>query len=93
MCINALLLLTIGSQLITNAHAQEGTLVIEGFEEAPEEVTSTIPNEYVIQEGDTLWDISNKFMGDSDNWPELWSLNEKITNPHWIYPGNRNWTR
>ena len=89
MCINALLLLTIGSQLITNANAQEGTLVIEGFEEAPEEVTSTLPNEYVIQEGDTLWDISNKFMGDSDSWPELWSLNEKITNPHWIYPGNK----
>lgn len=89
MCINALLMLTIGSQLIASASAQEGTLVIEGFEEVPEEVTSSLPDEYVIQEGDTLWDISNKFMGDSDNWPELWSLNEKITNPHWIYPGNK----
>jgi hypothetical protein len=39
--------------------------------------------------GDTLWDISSKFLGNSDNWPRLWSINEQITNPHWIYPGNR----
>ena len=44
---------------------------------------------YVIQEGDTLWDISTRFLGDPYQWPELWSVNEYITNPHWIYPGNR----
>lgn len=44
---------------------------------------------YVIQPGDTLWDISSRFLGDPQAWPGLWSLNEYITNPHWIYPGNR----
>ncbi len=43
---------------------------------------------YVIQVGDTLWDISTRFLADPYEWPELWSVNEYITNPHWIYPGN-----
>lgn len=47
------------------------------------------PDVYTIQVGDTLWDISQKFLGNPYNWPRLWSINEYITNPHWIYPGNR----
>lgn len=48
---------------------------------------------YVIQPGDTLWDISARFLGSPYEWPELWSVNEYITNPHWIYPGNRIYFR
>jgi len=44
---------------------------------------------YVVQPGDTLWDLSQKSLGASEHWPELWSINEYITNPHWIYPGSR----
>ncbi len=47
------------------------------------------PDVYVIQRGDTLWDISMKFLGNPYYWPRLWSINDYITNPHWIYPGNR----
>lgn len=47
------------------------------------------PDIYVIQRGDTLWDVASRFLGSSDYWPQLWSLNTYITNPHWIYPGNR----
>lgn len=47
------------------------------------------PDVYVVQNGDTLWDISTRFLGDAKYWPLLWSINEHITNPHWIYPGNR----
>ncbi|MBN1336633.1 MAG: LysM peptidoglycan-binding domain-containing protein [Deltaproteobacteria bacterium] len=43
---------------------------------------------YVVQPGDTLWDISTTFLGSSEYWPRLWSINDYITNPHWIYPGN-----
>lgn len=46
------------------------------------------PDRYIIQPGDTLWDISSAFMGDAYYWPRLWSFNDYITNPHWIYPGN-----
>src|SRR5512135_1913860 len=43
---------------------------------------------YTIQRGDTLWDISSKFLKDPFLWPKLWEKNPYITNPHWIYPGN-----
>jgi len=43
---------------------------------------------YTIKKGDTLWDISSKFLKDPFLWPTLWQRNPYITNPHWIYPGN-----
>jgi hypothetical protein len=43
---------------------------------------------YTIKKGDTLWDISSKFLKDPFLWPKLWQRNPYITNPHWIYPGN-----
>lgn len=69
------------SLLVLGANAQEGTTSFGG---AP-----GTPDFYLIQEGDTLWDISTRFLGDPYAWPQLWSVNEYITNPHWIYPGNR----
>ncbi len=42
---------------------------------------------YTIKKGDTLWDISSKFLSDPFLWPKLWQRNPYITNPHWIYPG------
>ncbi|HET8724462.1 MAG TPA: LysM peptidoglycan-binding domain-containing protein [Anaeromyxobacteraceae bacterium] len=46
------------------------------------------PASYVIQKGDTLWDLSGKFLDSPWYWPKLWSYNPQIENPHWIYPGN-----
>src|SRR5687768_12619042 len=43
---------------------------------------------YTIQSGDTLWDICARMLGDPFFWPKLWTFNQYITNPHWIYPGN-----
>src|SRR6267154_5914705 len=47
------------------------------------------PDEYTIQKGDTLWDLSQKFLNNPWYWPKIWSLNPAIENPHWIYPGNK----
>ncbi len=43
---------------------------------------------YSVQQGDTLWDLSDTLFGDSQFWPKVWSLNAgKIQNPHQITPG------
>jgi hypothetical protein len=47
-----------------------------------------VQQNYVIQRGDTLWDLSGKFLDSPWYWPKLWSYNPQIENPHWIYPGN-----
>jgi len=44
---------------------------------------------YTVQKGDTLWDLSDRLFDSSWRWPDLWSENRQISNPHWIYPGER----
>lgn len=44
---------------------------------------------YVIKKGDTLWGLSERFIKDPHYWPDLWARNSQITNPHFIYPGQK----
>ncbi len=44
---------------------------------------------YVVEEGDTLWDISADKLGDPFAWPAVWEANPQIIDPHLIYPGNQ----
>ena len=46
------------------------------------------PKTYVVEKGDTLWDISSIFLKQPWLWPKLWRLNPEIDNPHLIYPGD-----
>jgi hypothetical protein len=51
-------------------------------------IKSSAPAEYTVKRGDTLWGISNVFLKNPWEWPEIWYENPKVQNPHRIYPGD-----
>ncbi|MDO9307428.1 MAG: LysM peptidoglycan-binding domain-containing protein [Deltaproteobacteria bacterium] len=61
-------------------------VTIPCFAQATERDEPTI---YVIKQGDTLWGISERFIKDPNYWPNMWSNNSQVTNPHFIYPGQK----
>ena len=48
----------------------------------------TTPEIYTVRRGDTLWDLCSWFFNNPWYWPRVWSYNDRITNPNWIYPGD-----
>jgi hypothetical protein len=70
---------------MTAPHGQTGKVQMGAKGENPE-----APGEvHTVVKGDTLWDLSQKFLGSPWYWPKVWSYNPQIANPHWIYPGNQ----
>jgi hypothetical protein len=43
---------------------------------------------HVVVKGDTLWDITGKYLGNPYQWPSVWQKNPQIADAHWIYPGD-----
>lgn len=73
-----LLLTVFASQLAASAESQKPQSLLN----------PSVPNQYRVVEGDTLWDISALYLRDPWMWPEIWYANKQIANPHLIYPGD-----
>ena len=76
---------TEGAEVVDETPGRPGRVTIPpgqgGRETAPGEV-------HTVTKGDTLWDLSQRYLGSPWYWPKVWSYNPEIANPHWIYPGN-----
>ena len=57
--------------------------------QGPLRLNPDAPDTYIVQAGDTLWDISALFLSDPWRWPGLWQGNPHLDNPHLIYPGDQ----
>ena len=42
-----------------------------------------------VVKGDTLWELSQKYLSDPYLWPKLWSMNPQLSNPHQIEIGDK----
>ncbi|QGG79160.1 LysM peptidoglycan-binding domain-containing protein [Litorivicinus lipolyticus] len=63
-------------------------LAVTGSAVAESVMRSDHPDSYRVVKGDTLWDISARFLRSPWLWPEIWQANPDIANPHLIYPGD-----
>jgi hypothetical protein len=65
-----------------------GMLVTVAVYAAGAQLRTDHPDTYTVRRGDTLWDISAKFLTKPWLWPEIWQANPQVRNPHLIYPGD-----
>ena len=67
-----------GAMLLNTAHANN----------PPPTIKADAPNRYVVKKGDTLWDISGRYLDSPWRWKEIWATNKQIKNPNLIYPND-----
>ncbi len=65
-----------------------GMLVTLAVYAAGAQLRPNHPDSYTVRRGDTLWDISARFLTKPWLWPEIWQANPQVRNPHLIYPGD-----
>lgn len=59
-----------------------------GISAANPVLADNYPERYTVVKGDTLWDISSRFLQSPWRWPEVWQGNPQVENPDLIYPGD-----
>ncbi|MGQ3891974.1 LysM peptidoglycan-binding domain-containing protein [Legionella sp. CNM-4043-24] len=47
-----------------------------------------LPKRYIVQPGDTLWEIASKYLDNPWEWKILWHANPRIHNPNRLYAGD-----
>jgi hypothetical protein len=77
---------TVGARIVVAALIS-GTAA-SGAQAATCRFLPNAPDQHIVAAGDTLWDISARFLEHAWCWGEVWGLNRaEIRDPHWIYPG------
>lgn len=82
----AIFLGVLSSQALVNAETSGPKKVVQN--KVNVYLRNTHPVQYTVKKGDTLWDISSKFLQNPWIWPQIWDANPQIENPHLIYPGD-----
>lgn len=73
----------------SEAPAPEGSATVAPDEGESSAKSASPGSQHTVEKGDTLWDLSQRYLGSPWYWPKVWSYNPEIANPHWIYPGNQ----
>ncbi len=81
------------------ASDSQDTVAAEPSEAAPETALGPVGYDeqgrpgriHVVVSGDTLWDISEAYLGTPWIWPSVWRDNPDVANPHRIFPADRIW--
>lgn len=73
----------------SNGKGEAGLTILdpEVYEETQD--SSILPEYHVVAPGETMWGLTGRYYRDPYQWPLIWSINEQITNAHWIFPGDR----
>lgn len=65
-------------------------LILNSRAESPagDEKQENMPDIYIVEEGDNLWELSRQYMNDPFKWRIIWEENKYITDPNLIFPGD-----
>ncbi|MEE9522813.1 MAG: LysM peptidoglycan-binding domain-containing protein [candidate division NC10 bacterium] len=70
--------------LVGQVAAQE---VAPGVEQEKKEDVF-VEGAYIVQDGDTLWAISSRYLDNPRLWPQIWKENAFVSDPDMIFPGD-----